>query len=380
MVDVMIVGAGLAGLQCARLLARSGVQVWIVDRRARVEQNIQTTGIFVRKTLEDFDLPESTLGPPIRDVLLYPPSKVNPLRLSSTHDEFRIGDVGALNRRFLAEAEEAGGRFLPATTFLSAEEDRDWLLVTLRTGSREWCARARFIVGADGARSTVARALGLDRNTSCIVGVENIYAKRASTVPALHCFVDPRIAPGYIGWIADDGNELHVGVGGHPARFNPRNALAELESSCGELLRDRGERRERRGGLIPVNGVLRRIGSRRGLLVGDAAGVVSPLTAGGLDGCLRLSRHAAKVLSAAVRRADSRLLDQYSGEPFRGRLTSRVVMRRLFDHLASRPLAELAVAAARMPLLQPIVRHVFFGRGSFPDVAPARGLTERLAE
>ena len=56
-----------------------------------------------------------------------------------------------------------------------------------------------------------------------------------------------------------------------------------------------GRRLERRGGRIPVGGVLRRIASPRGLLVGDAAGAVSPLTAGGLDPCLRLSRLAAEV-------------------------------------------------------------------------------------
>lgn len=40
---------------------------------------------------------------------------------------------------------------------------------------------------------------------------------------------------------------------------------------------------ERRAGPIPVGSLLRRISCADGLLVGDAAGAVSPLTAGGLD-------------------------------------------------------------------------------------------------
>ena len=53
---------------------------------------------------------------------------------------------------------------------------------------------------------------------------------------------------------------------------------------------------ERHRGPIPVGGVLRRISSGRGLLVGDAAGAVSPLTAGGLDPCVRISEQAAAVI------------------------------------------------------------------------------------
>ena len=47
--DVAIIGAGLAGLQCARLLAEQGLKVALVDRKTTLDQKIHTTGIFVRK-------------------------------------------------------------------------------------------------------------------------------------------------------------------------------------------------------------------------------------------------------------------------------------------------------------------------------------------
>src|SRR5687768_18059584 len=72
--DVTIIGAGLAGLQCARLLARQGVSVLLVDRKHALDQKIHTTGIFVRRTLADFDIPDDCLGPPVRHVTLYSPS------------------------------------------------------------------------------------------------------------------------------------------------------------------------------------------------------------------------------------------------------------------------------------------------------------------
>ena len=73
-VDVVVVGAGLAGLAAARGLAEGGARVLLVDRRADVGARVATTGIFVRRTLEDFDLPEDCLGPPVRDVVLASPA------------------------------------------------------------------------------------------------------------------------------------------------------------------------------------------------------------------------------------------------------------------------------------------------------------------
>jgi digeranylgeranylglycerophospholipid reductase len=50
---------------------------------------------------------------------------------------------------------------------------------------------------------------------------------------------------------------------------------------------------ERRGGLIPCGGLVRPFASEHALLVGDAAGLVSPLTAGGIQRAFQFGRRAA---------------------------------------------------------------------------------------
>ena len=50
--DAIIIGAGLAGLQTARLLGKRGLRVLLADRKNSLDQSIHTTGIFVRRTLE----------------------------------------------------------------------------------------------------------------------------------------------------------------------------------------------------------------------------------------------------------------------------------------------------------------------------------------
>jgi flavin-dependent dehydrogenase len=157
--------------------------------------------------------------------------------------------------------------------------------------------------GADGARSRVAAALDLDENREWIVGLEEVLEHvPLQGATRFHCFLDPRLAPGYLAWAVHDGQQVHIGVGGYPARFDPVEALKEFRASLeGILDLSNASIVERRGGRIPVGGVLPRIANSRGLLLGDAAGAVSPLTAGGLDPCMRLSKYAAEVISDYLR-------------------------------------------------------------------------------
>jgi flavin-dependent dehydrogenase len=378
--DVVIVGAGLAGLQTTRLLARAGARVLLADRKDSLRDSIHTTGIFVRRTLEDFDLPEDCLGPAVRRVTLYSPAR-RAQTLESEHAEFRVGRMGRLYERMLAECLESGAEWSPSTRYAGLEEadgGRGSHVLLERAGLTRKIA-ARVVVGADGARSRVARDLGLEENREWIVGVEDVL--RGGDVnagePCFHCFLDPRIAPGYLAWVVCDGEETHVGVGGYASRFDPLKALESFRAETNARFGLGGARRvERRAGSIPVGGVLRRIACARGLVVGDAAGAVSPLTAGGLDPCMRLSTLAASVVTEYLKTGDASALAEYSGERFRSRFVSRLWMRKALRLIGSPALLEAGCALMRRAPFDSLARHVFFGRGSFPDVnAPAPSAT-----
>ncbi|HEX6043106.1 MAG TPA: NAD(P)/FAD-dependent oxidoreductase [Pyrinomonadaceae bacterium] len=367
--DVTIIGAGLAGLQCARLLGKQGLKVLLVDRKNALDQKIHTTGIFVRRTLVDFDLPSDCLGPPVKHVTLYSPA-LRPIDFVSAHDEFRIGRMGQLYQRYLQQCLLAGVRWLPETSYLSHTESNGKLTVQLGGAASTQSITTRYLIGGDGARSRVARDLKLDLNREWIVGVESVFEGAVvDGPPRLLCFLDPQLAPGYIAWIAHDGEETHLGVGGYAWRFDPPSALEAFRARVAHLIDlESAKQIERRAGYIPVGGVLRNIANTRGLLIGDAAGAVSPLTAGGLDPCMRLSSFAAKVVAEYLGHGDAEVLNAYSGELFRSRFASRLWARRIASTFNQPQVLELGCAILRLPLLNRVARHVFFGRGSFPDV------------
>ena len=369
--DVLVVGAGLAGLHTATRLAQLGHDVLLAERRADLTTGIRTTGIFVRRTLDDFALPEDRLGPPIRRVVLYPPSLRQPVELVSDRDEFRIADMPGLYASAASSALAAGVRMRLRTRFGHHEDG----LARLDGPDGPLSVRARFVVGADGARSQVARRLGLEANRRMLVGAEEVFASAGGAgAPTFHCVLDPTLAPGYLAWVVDDGRHVHLGVAGYADGF-PRGlteALTRFRRNAPGLPADPPpEPLERRAGPIPVGGVLRRIGCSAGLLVGDAAGAVSPLTAGGLDPCLRLSDHAVAVIDEALRTGTTEPLRHYDGAVLRASFRGRIALRSGLSRVRTPALSEAAFALLRTPPGRAAARRVLFGDRSFPDVDDA---------
>src|SRR4029450_10195582 len=110
--------------------------------------------------------------------------------------------------RWLArEAEEAGVRLLLGEPYRGARPEGTG--IHLAGAGIE----ARFLVGADGARSRVAADFGLGRNRRFLLGVEAEYeGVRGVDEELLHCFLDSRLAPGYIAWVVPGMGVTQVGL------------------------------------------------------------------------------------------------------------------------------------------------------------------------
>jgi flavin-dependent dehydrogenase len=366
--DAVVVGAGIAGLQAGWQSARRGLKVLLVDQHAETDARVQSTGIFVRRTLETYAFPPPCLGGTVDRICLYSP-RGRRLQLTSARPEFRMGRMPMVHRHLLGKAQGSGCDVRAGWKYLYSEPLGQGSVVRLQTPRGMQSIRCAMLVGADGCRSSVARDLNLSRTNNWIVGIEDLFELREpSREPSFHCFLEPTLAPGFLGWVVNNGESVHIGVGGYPQQFDPAEALELFKQQMRARFSWVDGRVARRAGRIPVDGILARIACARGLLVGDAAGAVSPLTAGGLDGALRLSEVAAAMLATL---SPAELCVAYTGSAFRGRRVSGLAARKIFDLVRHPDTLESVFHLLRMWPLSQLAQHLFFGRDPFTLALPS---------
>jgi geranylgeranyl reductase len=146
-------------------------------------------------------------------------------------------------------------------------------------------ARARCVIGADGARSEVARqAVPGAEKTSYVFAYHEIIARPENPPPGYdptRCDVVYRgeLSPDFYGWVFPHGNTLSVGTGSADKGFSLRTAVGTLRRASG--LQDAPTLR-REGAPIPMKPLPRWDNGRDVVLAGDAAGVVAPASGEGI--------------------------------------------------------------------------------------------------
>ncbi len=285
--DLVIVGGSFAGLACARTAGLRGLKVAVVDAKSEPGARVCTTGIVVKEACDDFDMP-ARLMRKVRGVRLYSPDG-RALDLHAPGYFFQSTDTPALMRWLAGEAERAGAELLYGRRFDGAlEHDRGVVLPSLGLS-------ADFLIGADGARSRVAEFFGLGRNRRFLAGSEIECEPLDIDGRFLHCFADSRIAPGYIAWAVPGVGMTQIGIAARrPAKPDLAQLLRRIKAIC-DVRAIRVT--TRRSGLIPTGGVVHPLGRGRVMLIGDAAGMVSPVTGGGIHTALRFGRRAAQLVS-----------------------------------------------------------------------------------
>lgn len=319
--DVAIVGGGPGGSAAAWALAREGFGVALIDadrfpRDKPCGDGLTSASIAALQEMGLADL----LDPACRvdGIAFHTLDQVQavPIEARSIPLEGRIIPRHQLDARLVARACEAGAELFEGVTVRDVTCNETGCRVVGSRAGQPVRFHARFLIGADGARSIVARKCGMGQRAKDLTGVAmRGYFRTANQLPAAFHIALPLAGTGAethcagYGWLFPVGpNTVNVGVGYFPTRAgvrmpNPREVYEQFVADLAVHPLSAGliATGPARGGLLASGCLPERCHNGRALLVGDAAGLVDPLTGEGIDAALGSGLLAAEVIAASDR-------------------------------------------------------------------------------
>jgi geranylgeranyl reductase len=308
--DIVVVGGGPAGATAAHDLARMGRTVALLDRGGRIKP---CGGAVPPRLLEEFDIPESLLVARSTCARMISPK-------SHEVDMPINGYVGMVDREtfdeWLRERAASAGVARRTGRFESIEHDElGHPVVVYRVGSGADAelrrVTTRVVVGADGARSEVARQTIDEAHAIPFVaayheivrsppeGIKGFDGSRCDV------YYQGELSPDFYAWIFPHGDCTSVGVGTANKGFSMRAAVSTLRERTGMA---ECETIRREGAPIPLRTLKRWDNGRDVVLAGDAAGGVAPASGEGIYYAMYSGRLAGEAADRYCRTGDPKAL------------------------------------------------------------------------
>jgi geranylgeranyl reductase len=318
--DALVIGGGPSGATAADDLARGGRRVLLLDREGRIKP---CGGAIPPRLIRDFAIPDH--------LLVARASSARMIAPSNKQVDMEIGGfVGMVDRgvfdEWLRERAAGSGAERRKGTFERIDRDPDGCAVVVYRedrGGSEQRVRTKAVIGADGARSQVARQeiKGGDKMPSVFAYHEIIRSPVTGSAPdydpdRADVFYQGHLSPDFYAWIFPHGDTASIGVGSANKGFALREAVGTLRHSAGL---DGCETVRREGAPIPLKPLRRWDNGRDVVVAGDAAGVVAPASGEGIYYAMLGGQLAAEAVEAflatgkarALRRARSSFMRQH---------------------------------------------------------------------
>jgi len=296
--DVLVVGAGPAGLSAASAAAKKGVKTLLIDKRAEIGDNNhcgellpspgEMKGLLPRAPEVEklVDVPSSLIKARTKTLRFISPSgKSHEFRFESN-----IIDRREFEKHLAIESSRHGADVMPSTKAIGMAQDHNSLLAVSRGEKIE--IQSPIIIGCDGVGSRVAKWAGLGNNMSprdSIVGVQFEMARVEAESDVVEMYFGANVAPGGYAWIIPKGDDVaNVGLGVRTAfsekgvsvkeylqrfiRFNKVASKKVLNATTVAF----------RKGVIPVGGPIARTFNENVIVAGDAGGFTMAANGGGM--------------------------------------------------------------------------------------------------
>ncbi len=291
-VDVLCAGLGPAGARAAAAAAKRGLRVLAVDRKREPGLPVQCAEFVPALIGSNVGGLARSVRQSIRAMETYVETEVPDLT-----DPFpgQMLDRAAFDAALAEEAVDAGATCRFATTVRAVGRDGS---VALSDGT---CVRAHVLIGADGPRSVVGRAIGsINRH---LVETRQVTVRLLEPHDATDIFLSAATPGGYA-WLFPKGDVANVGAGVDPAHKDRlKDIVGDLHRGLVAAGRVGREILARTGGAIPVGGMVKStgaLGTTPVLLAGDAAGLANPVTGAGIAAAVHSGTLAGDAAAAAL--------------------------------------------------------------------------------
>lgn len=279
--QIAVIGAGPMGSFVARKLAEAGLSVALLEKDKFPGETTVCAGGMHRDVVKFVDIPESIIEKKIQQVRLF--------HGKSTFDwNFKVPMYLMINRkaldRVLAECSvKAGAKLITEARVIDVDSKRNELVYLSGQNKTLQKLKAQVFIFADGPQSLSKKIFG-EKNCHShkfyMIGYEYDLAFQNHTVNRIEGMMDYKKLPlGYY-WIFPKKDHLHVGLVRVVTIEGP-----PLKKLLDEFIQGRADLRDKpilrkKGGVIPlmVNSTVQK---ENCLVIGDAAGMVNPLTGGG---------------------------------------------------------------------------------------------------
>lgn len=271
--DVIIIGAGPSGLECANTLKNSNLSILLIEKNNIIGPKVCAGGINLLETI--VDIPDKFVNIFSKEIIFVGKCKYE-VNLQNTRKVFERLDLG----QYQLSKINNSSKIKILTGVLVTKINNDF--ITTNAGDFGF----KYLVGADGSNSQVRRYLGL--KTKFCVGM---YYNVPNTKMEFVGYYDPKtIGSGYI-WEFPHKEYNNVGIYFNIKKLSTVKAKGYLE----EYIKDRKyDYSKSKLEMLPINYFYNGHNFGNMFLIGDAGGFTSELHGGGISNGMMSGREVAK--------------------------------------------------------------------------------------